>query len=186
MIYFKWQNVQFINTFIITFKPGLLFQLFPFKSIPIRYMWNTCVMTNTVAVYFKQAYYPLFRHLCSCNLRISNCGNDIVTMEQQRWINPTLPQGRVRLFNLLSNPPRPSALSSGSSKEIELRTLQPSCDFRRHRIYVAYPHIMQSPKAEDISTSFIDCVIYPERHFSHIKMQPTSAQGSLIIQGLVP
>lgn len=86
-------------------------------------MGNTFVMTHTVTVYFKQAHYPLFKHLCSCNLRISNCGNDIVTMEQKRWVNPTLSTRRVRLFNLLSNPPRHSALSSGSSKEIELRTL---------------------------------------------------------------
>jgi hypothetical protein len=38
---------------------------------------------------------------------------------------------------------------------------------------------MQSRKAEDISTSFIDCVIYTERHFSHIKMQPTNAKIKL-------
>jgi hypothetical protein len=35
---------------------------------------------------------------------------------------------------------------------------------------------MQSRKAGDISTSFIDCVIYSESHFSHIMMQPTSAK----------
>jgi hypothetical protein len=35
---------------------------------------------------------------------------------------------------------------------------------------------MQLQKAEAISTSFIDCVIYPERHFSHIRIQPTSAK----------
>jgi hypothetical protein len=38
---------------------------------------------------------------------------------------------------------------------------------------------MQSRKAEDISTSFIDCVMYPERHFSHIRMQPTNAKRKL-------
>jgi hypothetical protein len=80
-------------------------------------------MTNAVTMYFKQACYPLFKHLCSCNLRISNCGNDIVTMEQQRWVNPTLSTGRVCLFSLLPNSTRPSASSSGSSKQMELRYL---------------------------------------------------------------
>jgi hypothetical protein len=55
------------------------------------------LMTNTVTIYFKQAYHPLFKHSCGCNLRISNCENGIVTMQQQRLINPTLPKGTVRL-----------------------------------------------------------------------------------------